>query len=127
MWNPSSGRVSPSRRVPPCTVAIPRDGSRNALSRRAVRLEDLARPPQAEGGLAVGDGAVNGPAAGLRKRHPVDLDDLGVLLRRLRRREATREEQVQPLGEDPRRAEAGAEALRVTGAHSRLLGQLAPR
>src|SRR6516164_2725419 len=94
--NAVPGRLSPRRRIPPCTVAIPRGGSRTAAARRAARPKGLARPQQAEGGLAVDDGAVDGPGAGLGKRHPVNLDDLGVLLRGLCGREAAREEQMQP-------------------------------
>src|SRR6185437_10384339 len=99
MYYPLPGPSSPRGSVLTCTVAIPRDRSRNGVVRRTVRPKVLPGPQQAERGLAVGDGAIDRPAAGLAQWHPVDLDDLRMLLRRACRNDVRREEQVESLGE----------------------------
>src|SRR4029077_10136219 len=63
----------------------------------------IARAQQPHGGLHVVDGAIECPQAGLLQRHPVHLDDLGVLVRLGGGAERAGHIKVDALAEDPRR------------------------
>src|SRR6516225_5890738 len=73
------------------------------LRRKSCRTaNDCASAQQAERRLAVADGPVERPRAGLIERQPVYFDHLGALVCLVRRREVPGEEQVQTLAEYPR-------------------------
>src|SRR5665213_1484401 len=75
---PGDGGVFP--RVPSRIIR-----TRSFIARRFMQGRNVKCPEEPDYGLGVADRAVQRPFAGLRERHPVNLDDLRALRRRVAR------------------------------------------
>ena len=96
-------------------------------SLRSMRRPEVLCSNQPDGRLAVADLPTHSPLVGFRKRHPVNLENLRLLESRDSGLDLRRQEQVQNLGEDSRRAQIAFQAVPLLGTHPRLLDELTLR